>query len=260
MTIQDRPGPPVDPTALLALHGSIRPRPWLATTDHDQDAYSLFHSRAIAMGWTPSPSGSGGGGLWGMNEADQLWSDSPGLVRLAWFQVGVVDGGATASLIPLLRCAVDTVSRIGEVDIGAFQMLLPVQVGESAWRHLLSCLNWFRVCEPHSRTAVRVTVDAGPAGELETRAEGVLAAIGTRHTAGFAVSAFSADAGDAVVLEPELPFLESVSAGSPVTFDTVVPEWSGEAVGVITGMLIGAFHDAGLRHSLRVNVVRAGPG
>lgn len=260
MSTQDRSTEKlVDQAALLGIFGSIKVHPWVKDAVHDQDAYSLFHARAVSMGWAQSFSSEPGLGLWGMNEADQQWSTQSALTRLAWFQVGILNENPEEPplpVAPLLRCAADCLSRVGETRIEAIQLLLPVHLGNSAWRHLVSCLNWFEICDPNLRTAVRITVDTGTS-ELQDHAEDIVALAQANNTGGFEITSHSSDTAVSVDLSP--PVADELRLGStrhPVTFDAVVPEWSVEALGWISTLLAGAYYDAGLRTTMLLNLAK----
>ena len=111
-----------------ALYGDVAPHAWWGP-ELDQDAYSLFHSRARATQWLDETE-DGAPGLWGMNDAGwQHLLPRADLPLAAWFQVEVQAVAANRPLPvqPFLQCAGETVARAGTLRLDAVQVLLPIQ-------------------------------------------------------------------------------------------------------------------------------------
>lgn len=169
-------------TMFAAVYGELSPHPWRGP-DEDQDAYIPFHQRSLAMGWLADTSTTApttrrdrrqaAPGLWGMNDAgqDHPLAD-PAASLVAWFQVAVdaVADDQPLPVQPFLRCAGDVAARIGDLDLQAVQVLLPVQAFDVPSRRAgvpsLPTAGWFEGGDRHSRTSVRVTLDSGQAPSL----------------------------------------------------------------------------------------------
>lgn len=239
----------VDATVFVGVYGSLRIHPWLRGTTPDQDAYSLFASRATSMGWSSGREGA----LWGMNDAGQDWEPEGGPMRVAWFQVGTGDsapGGVPVA--PILACARDTVARIGQLDLAAVQMVLPVQTAGPATEQLLSGLNWFAAADPAARSTVHVTVDSGD-DVAHRAAPDVLAGVRHEWTRPFHVDAVS----EASPVDPRPAVVDDLWMGTtrhPVTFDCSVPEWTLDAVGWLGALFVEGCRQAGVRTTVLLSV------
>jgi hypothetical protein len=240
----------VDASVFVGVYGSLQVHPWLRGAVLDQDAYSLFASRATSMGWSY---GSGEGALWGMNDAGQDWEPGEGPARVAWFQVGTTDPTRrVVPVAPILACVRDTVARIGELDLAAVQMVLPVQTAGPATEQLLSGLNWFATADPAARTAVRVTLDSGDAA-AHRAAFDVLAAVRQDWTGPFRVDEVS----EAAPVDPQPPVVDDLWMGTtrnPVTFDCSVPEWTLDATGWLVALFVEGCRQAGIRTTVLMSV------
>lgn len=233
----------VDATVFVGLYGSLRVHPWVQDEKSDQDAYSLFSSRAASMGWS---SADGAVATWGMNDAGQEWESGPAPTRVVWFQVGTPDsapGGVPVA--PILACARDTVARIGELDLVGVQMLLPVQTAGPATAPLLTGLNWFAHADPAAHARIHVTLDSGDR-TVFLLASDILAAVRHGWTGPFRVDGVS-DAPPAVLEPAVVDDLWMGPTRNPVTFDCVVPEWTLDAVGWLAGLFVEGCRQAGVR-------------
>lgn len=62
-------------TGFLAVHGSLSVHDWLDPTASDEDAYSLFIRRSVALGWSDSAvSSPPQGRTWTVVDAGQDWT------------------------------------------------------------------------------------------------------------------------------------------------------------------------------------------
>ena len=245
------------PTIFVGVYGQFRPYPWLGPAEHD--AYSVFVERAVAMGWTSTGPNGLGPALWGMNDAGQEWTD-PRPTRIAWYQVDVMDAvaaGRPLPVQPLVACAVESLQRVGSVDLSALSLLLPVGASGPALPHLVSGLGWFGTADPAARTAVRLTVDPGDDDAVRPVAADVLRALRGTNTGPFRIEAVLPD-GPAV--DPRPAVVGDLWLGArrhPVTFACSVPEWTGDALGWLTAVVGAACREAGVRTTALISTERA---
>lgn len=253
----------LSPTIFLGLYGSIDMHPWIEPrTLADVDLYGLVVERATAMGWTWTTLDGPTTVLWGMNDGDQDWTCRNPTARIAWLQVTAplpetsVYVKRTLPIQPLLSCVHDCVSRVGRLSMTAAQLLLPVQASGSAEAELMTTVNWFRTCEPASRTRVRVTLDTGEGDGLRPVAGDLLRVVQQRNTGSFTVGPFSFD--ESVALDPH-PSVAAHDAWrgkdrAPVTFEATVPEWSVDAVGWLVTLLADACRTVWVDTSVLITV------
>ena len=113
------------------LHGELTLHSWRDPVAAESDAYSLFHSRSVAMGWLTEAREGATGGFWGMNDAGQRGPDPNAQHPYAvWFQVvlpRLVSPKQSLPLQPFLSCVGDVVARMGAFHLDAIQVLLPLQ-------------------------------------------------------------------------------------------------------------------------------------
>ncbi|MEV4811353.1 hypothetical protein [Micromonospora avicenniae] len=244
-------------TLFAALYGELTPHPWRHT---DQDAYSLFHDRSLAMGWLDDVGGivrhtadgveerpTGAAGLWGMNDAGQRHPlADPESSLVAWFQVGVEPVAADRPLPvqPFLRCAGDTTARLGALRLDAVQVLLPVQGLDVAARPEYAPIpslrgpGWFADADPRSRTRVRVTLDSGQDPSAPAAAQRMRDSLRRLEQNVFVCESHSLT--DHVPLATRPPFDDRLWIGPPlhrVTFHGTLAEWSLDALGWLGGFL-----------------------
>ena len=243
----------VDATIFVALYGTLRVHPWLRDATSDQDAYSLFSSRATSMGWS---SAGGQAAVWGTNDAGQEWGSGDVPTRVAWFQVGTADPAPDGlAAAPILACARETVARVGELNLAAVQMLLPVHTAGPATARLLAGLNWFLVADPSARTEIRVTVDSGDRTAY-LMAPDIVAAVQHGWTEPFRVVGVSG--ASPVIVEPAV--VDDLWMGptrNPVVFDCSVPEWTVDAVGWLGELFVEGCRRAGVRTTVLVSMAPA---
>ncbi|MET7751940.1 hypothetical protein [Micromonospora sp. NPDC005367] len=252
-------------TMFAALYGELTPHPWRST---DQDAYSLFYDRSLAMGWLDDVGGvvrhtaegveerrTGAAGLWGMNDAGQDHPlAEPESALVAWFQVGVepLAEGRPLPVQPFLRCVGDTAARLGTLQLHAVQVLLPVQVLGGASRPAaagippsLSTPGWFADGDPRSRTQVRITLDSGQSPSVPAAAPELRESMNRLDQPVFACGSYSLTEHDPLATRP--PFDDGLWNGPPlhrVSFHGTLAEWSLDAIGWLGGFLadLGAVH------------------
>ncbi|MFY1670274.1 hypothetical protein ACN27G_09975 [Plantactinospora sp. WMMB334] len=265
-------------TMSAALYGELRPHPW-RDPETAQDAYILFHDRSLAMGWLDDLGGTvritaggveerptGAPGLWGMNDAGQVHPLAlPESSLVAWFQVGVepVAGDRPLPVQPFLRCAADTVARIGELRLRAVQLLLPVQGIDASARPAyaelpaLRTAGWFTGGDPRASTPVRVTLDGGQDPSIRTAAPRMRERMGRPAQEVFACGSLSLDdepaggdnPGGDDPLASRPPFEDHFWNGPAryrATFHGTLAEWSADALGWLGGLLA----DLAARHGI----------
>ena len=243
------------PSMFVAIFGSIRPHPWIASETSPEDAYSLFASRAELMGWSRED----GTGLWSMNDATLDLPVSSPRARIAWFQVGVDErtvDGASFPFHPLLTCAGDVLDRVGDVVVEAAQFLVPLQIGGTP-PTISSVPNWFNMCNPATSVGVRVTVDSGEDPVLPQVAADVAALASTMAREPFRVAP-TAIGTTPVQLLPEATDGFWLGEGRhPVTFDAVAPEWSLDSIAWTANILAESCRRTGMKTSILISIDRA---
>jgi hypothetical protein len=246
----------------VAVFGHLRPHPWITLESLEEDAYSLFLSRSELMGWSATAAHAGGSGLWGMNDASFDTFSTDEQARVGWFQVGIEDAEPIRSGLPfhpLVACATDTLRRVGDLEIGAIQFLVPLQIAGTTVA-TSSVPNWFNACDPGSRVGVRVTLDSGE-DPIMSQVAGDLAEVATTTArAPFEVARSSAEA-EHVTLRPEVTDGFWLGEGRhPVTFDAVAPDWSPDSIAWTAHLLAEACYRVGVRTSILINIAESGRG
>lgn len=241
-----------------ALYGELAPHPW-RNRDTAQNAFFLFYDRSLAMGWLDDAATDmklGGAGLWGMNDAGQDHPLAPNdAAMIAWFHVGVepVPEERPLPVQPFLRCAGDAAARVGIPRLQAVQVLLPVQVlhpssrPESSLFPSLRTVDWFRDCDPQSRTPVRVTLDSGQASSIRSAVPRIREWISRLDQDVFRCDSYSLTDHDPLTTQP--PFDDYFWNGPSLhraTFNGTIAEWSLDALGWL-GALIA---DLSARHGV----------
>jgi len=134
-------------STFVGIYGSLTIHDWLDAVTLEEDAYSLFHSRAVSLGWATSSAGDPGSEHWGMNGAGLDWESDGTSAPLAWFQVclpestakgcaakgcaakGCATKGYALPVPALPACAEDSIERVGQMRLDAVQALV------QTWRH-----------------------------------------------------------------------------------------------------------------------------
>ncbi|WP_422769931.1 hypothetical protein ACN28C_24820 [Plantactinospora sp. WMMC1484] len=271
-------------TMSAALYGELHPHPW-RDPETTQDAYILFHDRSLAMGWLDDLGGTvritaggveerptGGPGLWGMNDAGQDHPLAlPESSLVAWFQVGVepVTGDRPLPVQPFLRCAADTVTRIGGLHLRAVQLLLPVQGIDASARPAyaelpaLRTAGWFSGGDPRARTRVRVILDSGQDPSIRMAAPRMRERMGRLEQEVFACESLShEDPADDDPLASRPPFEDHFWNGPAryrATLHGTLAEWSPDALGWLGGLLADLAARHGITTPLLLTATRLEP-
>jgi hypothetical protein len=245
----------LSPSLFVAIFGYLRPYPWVSLEELEEDAYSLFYSRSQLMGWSRSTTRTDGRGLWDMNDASFDPSGN-GAGRIAWFQVGVDEQALTGSSFPfhpLLACAGDSLGRVGELELEAVQLLVPLQAaGASA--PLSSVPNWFNVCNPSSRVGMRVTLDSGEDPVMPQIANELTELVSKMARDPFDVEPSSTET-EHVELQPEVTDGFWLGEGRhPVTFETVAPDWTLDSIAWTANLFAESCRRIGVETSVLINV------
>lgn len=243
----------LSPTILFALHGRFALHPWLDGSTV-ADAYGLLHTRSRLMGRTTSPVDPGAVALWEMNEAGQDWYASELGARVAWFQIGLPPG--RDAILPVLAAVTEgaaAVGRVGALELGAVQVLVPLQVRSRA-NHLAIGADWFVHDDPQARTQVRVEVDAGEPHALSGEdLRSVLDRLRLEY-----VRFDDADPlHTPLTLAPEGFGDEWMGpTRTPIAFDATIPAWTVDAVGWLVTVVVECCGMVGAGGPVQVTVSR----
>lgn len=254
-------------TMFAGLHGELTLHPWRDFGAAESDAYSLFHSRSVAMGWLTKAAEGATGGLWGMNDAGQQGPDPAAQHPYAvWFQVSLprlVPPTQPLPLQPFLSCVGDVIARLGTLQLDAIQVLLPIQsIERLADKSLridgllapLSSAGWFFDCNPHSITRVQVALDGGENPIIRSVASDLFQWLRKIKQDVFVCDSFSLT-DDTNVAKPT--FIDHLWIGPPqhlVTFYGTLAEWSLDALGWLATFLAGASFEFGVTTPMLLTV------
>ncbi|MEU5826169.1 hypothetical protein [Micromonospora tulbaghiae] len=200
-----------------------------------------------------------------MNDAgqDHPLAD-PAASLVAWFQVAVdtVADDRPLPVQPFPRCAGDVAARIGELNLQAVQVLLPVQVLDVPSRRAgvpsLPTARWFEGGDRHSRTPVRVTLNSGQAPSLPAVAPHLREEMSRLDQRAFVCESHSDTEHDPKMMRP--PFDSGFWNGPPrhrVTFSGTFAEWSLDALGWLGGFLAGLSAQHGVTTPVLLTVTRS---
>lgn len=245
----------MSPTILIALHGRFELHPWLDAAAVP-DAYGLLYLRSAMTGRIAVPVGRGSGVSWEMNEAGQDWTASRLGHRVAWFQIGLPPAPDSESAMPILAAiteGVASVGRIGSLELGAVQVLVPLQI-RSRPIHPAIGADWFENEDPAARVQVRLEVDAGteaplPIGDLRdslARLDRSFLQFDTVHGPD-SVLGLSPNGFDDEWMGP---------LRSPCVLDVSISAWSVDAVGWLVQLAIEACRYLGVDGPVMVTVSR----
>lgn len=241
------------------VYGSIQLHRGAPSAPDGQDAYSVFMSRSVSLGWGSTGSNAlTGSTLWGLNDAGQDWSPHDGPTRIAWFQVGLTDqaGGSPLPVQPLLACVEDTMSWFGVLSLAGVQVLLPVQVAGNAQAHLVAGLSLFG--GRGALVPVRITLDAG-CDDLRPCADKILTNLRRFDTGSVSFDSHSVETRHTVRLEPEVvDELWMGPARNPITIRGTVPEFSFAMAGWILELCAEACRLAGVRTTVLASLTPGG--
>ena len=236
------------------LRGELTLHPWRDPDAAESDAYSLFHSRSVAMGWITLAEDGTSGGLWGMNDAGQLGPDPNAQHPYAvWFQVTLprlISPAQPLPLQPFISCVGDVVARLGRLQLDAIQVLLPLQsfaglanatLRNEALFAPISSAGWFFDSNPHAMTRVQVVLDGGENPAIRSVADDLFQWLQRIKQTVFVCDSFSLT-DDPNVLKPiflDDRFWRGPSQHSAAFYGTLV-EWSLDALGWLATLLAGA--------------------
>ena len=254
-------------TMFAGLHGKLTPHSWRDFEALESDAYSLFHSRSVAMGWLTRAAKGATGGLWGMNDAGQRGPDPEAQHPYAvWFQVSLPRLISSTQLLPLqpfLSCIGDVVARMGTLQLDAIQVLLPLQsidkLADASLRDEglfapISSAGWFFDCNPGAITRVQLVLDGGENPIIRSVAPELFQWLQKIKQNVFVCDSFSLT-DDTNVVKPT--FIDDLWIGSPqhpVTFYGTLVEWSLDALGWLAAFLAGASFNFGVTTPMLLTV------
>ncbi|GAA3489001.1 hypothetical protein [Streptomyces cremeus] len=252
-----------------AFHGALAPHPWRAP-ESEHDAYQLFHQRSAAMGWLDDRSSAAGDeraakapGLWAMNNA--TCSNHPADTEpFAWFQVecSTPTSDRPLPVQPFLRCAEDTLARIGTAHLSAVQILLPLQGLAPASRPRnalipsMGTCDWFAERDPQAVASVMISINSGRDTAIPTVARQLTSRLGRLEQKVFLPSGSESADKD---VTPSPPFAGEFRNGPPLhglTLRGELAEWSCDAVGWLAATIADSAAQLGVRTPLLLSVVR----
>ncbi|WP_443224058.1 hypothetical protein [Streptomyces sp. 4N509B] len=209
---------------------------------------------------------TGAGGLWAMNDAGWDHPLVPAEARLAaWFQVEAQATPCDRPLPvqPFLRCAADTLNRVGKLHLDAVQLLLPVQGIDPSSRPIydsvpsMRSLSWFQESDPHARVEVKVVIDSGLSSLIPEVAEQLVEHLGQVDQTVFVCTSHRADTPEDV---PPPPFHDSFWNGPPLHGMTLIgelSEWSLDAIGWLSEVVADSSAILGVHSPLLLTVERS---
>ena len=129
-----------NPAIRIGIYGVLRPHSWIdsnvlgtppdsaaSENPKSKNAYSLFYSRSVGMGWAaPGDGYVATKPLWKLEKAGFGEGNRAENSLVAWFQIGILP----KSLHPLpiaqaLACAHDTVCQVGKLRLDTIQITVP---------------------------------------------------------------------------------------------------------------------------------------
>ena len=245
-------------TMFAGLHGELTLHSWRAVAA-ESDAYSLFHSRSVAMGWITRPVQGVTGGLWGMNDAGQRGPDPDAQQPYeVWFRVVLprwLSPTQPLPLQPFLSCVGDVVARMGSLQLDAIQVLLPLQsfagLADMSLRNRrqlipISSAGWFFDCNPHASTRVQVVLDGGKNPAIRSVAAKLFQRLQRIKQTVFVCDSFSLTDDTDVVKPIFIDYLWIGPPQHPVTFYGTLVEWSLDALGWLATFLAGVSFEFGV--------------
>jgi hypothetical protein len=182
----------------------------------------------------------------------------------AWFQVEVeaVAYDRPLPVQPFLRCAGDATDRVGELQLRALQLLLPVQGLDAVARPpealvpSMQTIHWFRECNPRSRVRVEVRVDSGQDPVISVVARQFADQLDRLDQTVFVYSSGNVARSDAVMAPP---FDDGLWNGPPLhglTLRGELSEWTLDAIGWLAEVIADTSARLGVRSPLLVSVAR----
>ena len=254
-------------TMFAGLHGELTLHPWRDPVAAESDAYSLFHSRSVAMGWLTEAKEGATGGFWGMNDAGQQGPDPQAQYPYAlWFQVAVsqlVSPKQSLPLQPFLACIGDVIARMGRFQLDALQVLLPLQsfdrLADASSRHdalfaPLSSTGWFFERNPSAAVRVQVVLNGGQSPAICSVATELFERLQQVKQTVFVCDEFSLT--DDTNLEKPI-YIDDLWVGPPqhpLTIYGTLAEWSLDALGWLAAFLAAISFELGITTPLLLTV------
>jgi hypothetical protein len=233
-------------TIFLGVYGSIKPHPWLSVDPSEETAAGLLVSRSIAMGWASYGGDARALDSWQVSEAEL--EQPHGLsTRIAWYQVTLGSRNEPLPVQQLFAGVDHSLQRIGEVELDAVQIMLPLRRAGDAMSRLSGSLEWFSVCDPGSPVAVRLTVDTSRNDGSRDFPSKILAFMTDRDILPFSVASVTLD--ETAIVNPQPPAPDDRWTGPNwyrPTYSLVMPEWSFDAVAWILSMVAEVSRRQGL--------------
>lgn len=256
-----------------ALYGELVPHVW-RDPDSQHDAYQMFHSRSLAMGWLDDrAAGPRGGaedflvaaGLWAMNDAgwDHPLAD-PEANLISWFQVeaSAVPSARPLPVQPFLSCAESTTARRGAVDLAAVQVLMPVQGLDVSSRPPYAAVpsmptsRWFAEPDPQTRQAITMNINTGRDASLPGVVQQFMDNLAQLDQDVFTCTSYVL-AGREAVLPP--PFDDTFWNGPALNGAVLrgeLVQWSCDAIGWLAEVVADSVAHLGVRSPLLFTVER----
>lgn len=251
------------------LHGELTLHSWRDPVAAESDAYSLFHSRSVAMRWLTEAREGATGGFWGMNDAGHQGPDPNAQHPYAlWFQVvlpRLVSPTQPLPLQPFLSCIGDVVARMGSFQLDALQVLLPLQsfdrlADDSSRRDImyasLGSTGWFFDRNPSAAARVQVVLDGGQSPAIRLVAAKLFQRLQQVKQTVFVCDEFSLT--DDTNLEKPI-YIDNLWVGPPqhpLTLYGTLAEWSLVALGWLATFLASESFKFGVTTPLLLTVSR----
>jgi hypothetical protein len=249
-------------------------RAWLygQFTPHESaDAYKLFVTRSVAMGWLADATSASSEGIWGMNDAalgrsaDSTPTGPPDPV--AWFQVelGVAHGAQFAPPVhPFMACIESVMTRAGALhDLDSVQLLLPRQpplselVEMQTLGRIAHAAGWFAEAGGLS-TPVTVSVESGQSESISPAAARAFDLMSSLPQNVFECRAFSTvtDGGQRARLHGVPDALWGGPARQRIDFRGELIDWSFDGLGWLFGLVASSWRRAGAPSPMVMTVSR----
>ncbi len=265
-------------TLFAALHGQLFTD--ARKSEGDEDPYSLFYKRSLAMGWLDDrqirvarggreEEEVGAPGLWSMNDAG-YGTTRPGSAERSpavWFQVGVeplpLERPIPAQ--PFARCIEDVVRWLGGINLEALQLLLPIQLLNVGKRHelglapSLQTMDWV-VGRGNSWPSahVPITIEILPASQLPPMIASGLAEDFDGYASGVFRPSSVQIAPSEPIMRPALPdFFWGGPVGGGFRIEGHIREWDFETLGWLASFLCDSCVRRGLVGPVFVTLSRS---
>lgn len=249
-----------DSTIFLSLYGRFRKHTDFVEHTFDEDAYSLFVSRAATFGWQSVHTAESALGPWAMNDAYSDWRDCADVANVAWFQVMVntpPGPRAPLPLVPLLRCATDTVGRIGTIDLTGVQTYVPIHLAGTSLFFVDSMRNWFTDVPHDRRTFATLLLDSGDASDTKKAADRIEESLRS-YLLGPTATLVARRMKNLGTMQRPSPTEPNWMGNkhSLLSFDLIMCEWTSDAIGYVLAAGIEACRSAGVNVSTLIDLSR----